>query len=725
MPRVTNRLLRLVAVTASSSVLLAGTIVGISFIGDNLVHKSASASEVPLPPMTSSVAEGSTVYADDGTTVLAVLHDSSLRKPVALSEVSKTLVTAVLDTEDHRFYLHGGFDIYSTVRALSVDSSGSGGLQGGSTIPQQLVKQLYLTPSRTISRKIKEAALAYRLEHKYTKNQILQAYLNTIYLGDGAYGVEAAAERYFGESAARINLPQAALLAGLIQNPSGYDPVVNPVAARNRRSEVLSRMLHYGDITQAQYQVANATPLPTPVTPGAAAPIVTSDPIAQYYVNEVKAELLGNNSPLGSTYAERYQALFEGGLKIYTNFDPALQSEAENAVAQVTPNTNGKFEEAMVAIDPTTGKVRALVGGPGGPKHQFDVITQGSRQPGSGFKIFTLLTALEEGYSPYDTVSGQSPCSIVFPGIPVPTPIHNDAGNAGTMTVIQATANSVNCAYIRLAHEAGLPNVINLAHQMGITANIKPYPANVIGATAVRPIEMAAAYATVADGGIYHAPTFIDHIVDRAGDVVYRGQAPGRRIFSQQIAAEATVAFQAVVQYGTGTAAALYNRPAAGKTGTTENDVDAWFNGFTPQLEATVWMGNEQSEVPMQYGAYGLNITVFGATYPAPTWRAFAAAALANQPVLDFPPVDRSALPPAKYITSPGLVRDDLGSHNAGSGSYCSNGYNCNQNQNQNQTPTSTTVPAPAPAPTVPTTSPPSPPPTSAGKKVGKPGTAG
>jgi membrane peptidoglycan carboxypeptidase len=712
-PRVASRLLRLVVLTATASALLAGTVVGISFVGDNLVHKAASASELPLPPITRSVEEGSTVYADDGKTVLAVLQDSALRKPVALSQVSPTMITAVLDTEDHRFYLHGGFDIYSTVRALSVDSSGSGGLQGGSTIAQQLVKQLYLTPSRTISRKIKEAVLADRLEQKYSKNQILQAYLNTIYLGDGAYGIEAAAERYFGENARHLSLPQAALLAGLIQNPSGYNPAVDPVAARNRRSQVLSRMLHYGDITPAQYAAADATALPTPAVPNVTASALTSDPIAQYYVNEVKSQLLAPNSPLGGTSDQRYQEIFEGGLKIYTNFDPSMQAAAEAAVAQDAPNTNGEFEEAMVAIDPATGKVRALVGGPGGKKHQFDVITQGTRQPGSGFKLFTLLAALQQGYSPFDTIDGQGPCSIVFPGVVQTTPIRNDANGAGTMSVVAATANSVNCAFIRLAHEVGLPNVINMAHQMGITASIPPYPSIVIGAQAVRPLEMAAAYATVAAGGIYHTPTFIDHIVDRAGDTIYQGQAPGRRVISEQVAAEATVALQAVVQYGTGTAAALYNRPVAGKTGTTNNDVDAWFNGFTPQLEATVWMGNEQAEVPMQYGAYGLDITVFGATYPAPTWRDFAAPVLGGQPVLGFPQINYALLPPTKYITSPSLVQDDLSNHNAGN-TYQPPTYT--PYRPYSPIPTYQVTPVtPAPAPT-----PVSPPTTAAPKKGGK-----
>ncbi len=634
----------------------------ISVIGDQLVHRTASATEIPLPPLSSSIQEGSTVYADDGTTVLAVLRDAALRKPVNLDQVSAIMKTAVLDTEDHRFYLHGGFDIYSTVRAATADSSGSNGLQGGSTIAQQLVKQVYLTSARKLSRKIKEAVIADRLEQQYTKDQILQAYLNTIYLGDGAYGVEAAAETYFGEHASQLDIAQSALLAGLIQAPSGYNPVLDPVAARNRRSQVLARMLHYGDITLAQEEAANATPLPNPKDNVEAPTAETKDPIIGYYVQQVETELLGSDSPLGGSYDERYATVFEGGLKIYTNLDPSMQTDAEQAIDTEEPNTGGVFQEAMVAIDPTTGKVRALVGGTGYTKSPFDIITEGHRQPGSGFKLFTLLAALEQGYSIYDTVDGEGPCEIAFPGNP-PSKVQNDSPE-GKIDLVTATADSVNCAYIRLAHEVGLPNVIAMAHNMGISESLPDYPSIVLGSIPVEPIEMASAYATIADNGVYHAPSFIDHIVDRTGDVIYRAPDPGRQAVPQWVAAEATVALRAVVQYGTGTAASIYDRPVAGKTGTTNKDIDAWFNGFTPQLEATVWMGNEQDEVPMQYGSYGLHIAVYGATYPAPTWHAFAVAALAGQPVLDFVPLDYALLPETKYIDSKSLEQDDVLGHN-------------------------------------------------------------
>jgi penicillin-binding protein 1A len=703
-----SRLFRLVGIVAASALVLTGLLSGLAFVGSGLLHHTATADAVPLPPLSGDGAlGGSTVYAADGTTVLAVLQASQQRTPVQLPQVSKILITAVLDTEDHRFFLHGGFDIPSTIRALANDSSsGSSGIQGGSTITQQLVKLTYLTSERKLSRKVKEAVLADRLEREYTKDQILDAYLNTIYLGNGAYGIEAAANRYFNEHASQLTLAQASLLAGLIQNPSGYDPILNPAAARARRSEVLSRMVFYGDATPAQAAAANLAALPNPPPP----PPV-GDQITDYYVQEVQTELLGANSPLGSSYDQRWEALFEGGLRIYTNLVPNLQAKAEQTIAADTPANTGNFQEAMVSIDPNTGKVDAMVGGPNFKSDHFDIVTQGDRQPGSGFKLFTLLAALEQGYSVYDTVDSESPCAINFPTDHdlLTSPINNDAGpGGGAVTLVNATANSINCAYVRLAHEVGLPNVINVAHQLGISEYLPPYPSIVIGATAVHPIEMAAAYAAVADNGVYHTPSFIDHIVDRSGTTIYTGTSPGQQVFSSQVAEEATVALQAVVQYGTGTAASLYGRPSAGKTGTTTHSVDAWYNGFTPQLETTVWMGNPNGEVPMY--ALGGYAEVFGADFPARTWHDFMSYALATLPVAPFAPPNGALMSAPHYITSPGLVADDALDHNS---VYVAPSHSSFSNPTTNPTssnpsPGTQNTTASTTPPTVPSTGPPS-----------------
>ena len=669
-------LLRLLALVGATGALIAGSVTAVSALGYRAVHNTASAVELPLTPLRDLALDGSTVYAADGRTVLAVLRGPKKRIPVPLAQVSPTMITAVLDTEDHGFFMHGGFDIPAIVRAFVHDASG-GSLQGGSTIAQQLVKKQYLNSSRTMTRKIREAVLADRLEQKYSKKQILQAYLNTVYLGSGAYGVEAAAETYFHEHASQLDLPQSALLAGMIQDPNGYDPVLHPEAARIRRGEVLNRMVVYGDIKPAEEKAADATPLPAPT----AAP--APDPISNYYVEQVRDQLLSPGSPLGATYSERYDALFNGGLKIYTNLDPRLQALAEQTVKADTPPNGQGFEQALVSIDPATGAVRALVGGSGTTTSKFDIVTQGARQPGSGFKLFTLLAALEKGYTINDTVQSNSPCAIDFPTDHslLTHPASNDTGaGGGVVTVLNATAQSINCAYLRIAHAVTLPDVISTAHQLGISEHLPPYPSIVLGSIAVHPIEMADAYATLANGGVYHKPSFVNHIVDRQGQTFYTGTDPGHRVVPLSLAAEADVAFQAVVQNGTGTAAALPGRPVGGKTGTTNQYIDAWFNGFTPQLETTVWMGDPNAEVPMSDVG---GIPVYGGTYPARTWHDYMAAALAGQPVVGFPPPPANL--PSTYISSPGFP--------------ASNAANYSRQQPAPPAPAPGPGPAPSPAP--------------------------
>jgi penicillin-binding protein 1A len=661
MARIARNLVRLVVVLVTSGAFVATGLGAIGFSTFRLVHDVATAGEMPLPDLVTDAAVPSVIYAANGS-VMATLRSSFNRQPVGLKQVAPILIEAVLDTEDHSFWDHGGLDVEATVRAALADVNAGSAVQGGSTIAQQLVKNTYLTDQKTLSRKIREAVLAERLEEKYTKPQILDAYLNSVYLGSGAYGVEAAAKEYFNEDASKVDLAQAALLAGLIQAPSGYDPVVNPLGARERRGEVLSRMVYYKSVTAAQAALANEAPLPTTVhdAPG------VSYTSYGYYVNQVVDQLL-NNSALGQTADERDSALFTGGLKIYTNEEPSLQSYAESVSVKDIPSSLAHVVSAFAVIDPRSGNVEALVGGPPG-SNQFDDAVQGERQPGSGFKLFTLIGALEEHYDVYDSILATSPCAVRFPGVPLQYGynlthlMNNDPGDPnGVVTLVEATALSVNCAYLRLGHEVGLQKVIDVAKSMGLSdPTLNPRnPSLVIGTEAVHPIEMAAAYATVADGGIYHTPTFVNRVVDRSGTVIYNGEAPGRRVFSGQIADEAIVALRATVQYGTGTAAALANADVAGKTGTTENSVDAWFNGITPTLVSSVWIGDPKGEEPM----YVNGEEVFGADYPTQIWHDVMAFALKNVPYTAFPPPDPELMAPVQYIDSPSLERDDLLSH--------------------------------------------------------------
>lgn len=657
MARFGRTITRLVVVLALAGLLVAGALVGVGYSASRLAHDIASAPEEPLPDLQTAAQLPSVIYAANGA-VLATLRSAEYRQPVPLSKVSPILVHAVLDTEDHGFYVHGGIDVESIARALLADISAGGAVQGGSTIAQELVKNVYLTDQKTVSRKVREAVLAERLEQKYTKDQILDAYLNTVYLGSGAYGVQAAAKEYFNKNADQLNVAEAALLAGLLQAPSGYDPLTNPLGARLRRSEVLSRMVHYRTITPAEALKANETPLPTELHGGPGASYVTKG----WYVTQVVDELL-DNPVLGATTQEREHALFGGGLKIYTNEIPSLQAYAQQTAVDGIPSSLPGVVAAFAVMDPKNGNVEALVGGPSGSEGQFDDATQGLRQPGSGFKLFALIAALEEGYNVNDTILGESPCAIVFPGNPYygTHPMNNDPGDPnGVVSLVQATADSINCAYLRLAYEVSLSKLVAVAKSMGVSEDLPTNePSIVLGTADVHPIEMTAAYATVADGGIYHTPTFINRIVDQSGNVIYDGETAGRRVFSPLVAQEALEALQATVQYGTGTAAALPNADVAGKTGTTELSDDAWFNGITPTFAASVWIGDPVQRYPM----YIDGDEVYGASFPTQIWRAVAQYALRDTPDVSWPQPDYDLLPPIKYIISPGLEQDDLYDH--------------------------------------------------------------
>ncbi|MCL2395167.1 MAG: penicillin-binding protein [Acidimicrobiaceae bacterium] len=674
------RLSRLILIVVVTGALVAACLAALAMVGNNIIHKTAIADESTLAPLSSKILSGSTIYDDQGN-VLAVEQGPQLSEPVPLSKIPKVLINAVLDTEDVHFYTHGGFDIPSTLRAAASTASGDQ-FQGGSTIPQQLVKQLYVGSERKLSRKIKEAVLASRLEKVYTKNEILNAYLNTVYLGSGATGVQAASFVFFDKDVSQLTLPEAALLAGNIQSPSAYDPISNPTGARIRRSQVLARMLKVRSINKAQYAAANVAPLPNHTT---SRPQPTTSN-SNLYVNQVIDELLAAGSPLGKTKTERYNALYEGGLKIYTNYDPTMTAQALGAVTGDVPPaaTSQGLTEALAAIDPATGAVRAIVGG----NTQFDLATQGTRQPGSGFKIFTLLAALEQGYSISSQVDATAPCAVAFPPSATGTAIGNydlippnlggpakgkpatndeGPGSGGKTTIENATAQSYNCAFIRLAHEIKLTSVISMAHSLGITAYLPAVPAMVLGADPASPLEMAAAYAAVADNGVYHTPSFISRIVNGAGQLVYNGLGPGKQVFSPAIAAQATTAFRDVVTSGTGKAEAnVPGHDVAGKTGTATGPTDAWFNGYTPQLAVSVWMGNPNKEVPMVVP--GLNgsdcvpttsCEVYGGTIPAQTFRDFMASALQGKPNAPLNVLPPQLIPPGRPVSSPALSADD------------------------------------------------------------------
>ena len=405
-------MVRLVFVLVSAGALVAAALVGVAYSTGRLVHDGAAATEVRLPNLVTDAQVPSVIYAANGS-VMATLRSALNRQPVPLDQVSPVLIQAVLDTEDHSFWLHGGMDVESVVRAMLADVNAGSVVQGGSTIAEQLVKGLYLTDQKTISRKIREAILAERLEDKYTKGpnpgRLFELRLpgqRCLWRGGGGQGVLQRGRRPCRGGPGRS-------AGGVDPGPQRLRPHHQPVGGRERRSEVLSRMLFYKSITPAQAAAANETPLPTVVHDAPGVSYTTYG----YYVDQVVNELL-DNPALGATADERVSALFTGGLKIYTNEVPSLQSYAQKVAVADIPSEPAPRRGGLCRHRPRTGNVEALVGGPHPRTDQFDDAVQGQRQPGSGFKLFTLIAALESGYNVYDSILASSPCAVLFPGRP-------------------------------------------------------------------------------------------------------------------------------------------------------------------------------------------------------------------------------------------------------------------------------------------------------------------
>ncbi|MHB1925556.1 MAG: transglycosylase domain-containing protein [Acidimicrobiales bacterium] len=634
----------------------AGTVLALGLAALILLSRLALAGTVShsaeQPVRLGSLAQPSVVYDRDGN-VLAVLDGGVNRTPVPFSAISRTTVNAVLAAEDHQFFTHGAIDVRSILRAAATDLRHGGSRQGGSTITQQLIKNTVLTSQKTLSRKIHEAVDAVRLQDEISRDQILDDYLNTVYFGSGAYGVQAAAEAYFGVPAAGLGLAQAAMLAGLIQDPTGYDPLVYPAQARARRAVVLGLMQRYGYITASAGRTAAAAPLPTGLH-NAAPPLGQNG----YFVQEVTEALLSDPN-LGETASQRYGQVFEGGLRITTTLDRKMQAAAEASLSTELPNTGGRFTAAVVAVDPDGGGVRALADGTDFADIKYDVATGrggSGRQVGSSFKPFVLMAAISEGYSPNDYINGSGPCHIDIPGF-APYTAENYEGEAfGSISLTDALAHSVNCAYLRLGAAVGLDKVVDMARQLGITSPLTALPSLPLGTEELTPLQMASAYCSIDDAGIRYAPHFIQKITGPGGRVIENdGSAAGHRVASAAAAEETTAAMEQVVTIGTGTAAAVPGRQVAGKTGTTSNFGDAWFVGFARQLCSAVWMGSPTGVVPMDDVD---GTAVAGGTFPARIWQAFMSTALAGQvdePLSDLlpPGFGRSsyiAWPPPSYV---------------------------------------------------------------------------
>ena len=578
-------------------------------------------SEIPL-------ALRSTILAADGSTLARLFREN--RELASIDRIDPDVIDAVIATEDERFFDHPGYDLRAIARAAIVNATEGRVMQGGSTITQQYVKNVYFrNPSKTLVRKARELRLAIEVERAYSKEEILERYLNTVYLGSGAYGIEAAAETYFGTDSFSLSVPQAALLAALIKAPANYDPRDHPRRALMRRNYVLDQMSELGKITAVEAMEFKNAPLGVIPDPPRFA---TRQP---YFVEAVRQEIL-RDPRLGRSRDARDKQLWRGGLEIESTLVPRLQQAARRAVDSVL-NQPGDPEGALVAIRPSTGQVVAMIGGRDWSASQVNLALGkagggSGRQPGSSFKPIVAAAAMESGIS-LDTRFEASPGVFTWPNADPWTVRNSEGTSGGFLPLDEAMVRSVNGVYARLGLQIGPATVATQAELMGIKSRINGgHPSIALGSAQVSVLDMAAAYATLANQGTAIEPTTIRRITLPSGEVLRPNQKRIESAVSPGNAYLLTKVLEQVLIRGTGTAARL-DRPAAGKTGTTNLYVDAWFVGYTPDLVAAVWVGYPQGSIPMTAVR---GVSVAGGTFPAQIWRAFMSAALQGVPPRPF-----------------------------------------------------------------------------------------
>ena len=545
------------------------------------------------------------------------------RIEVPLAKVSLPARQAVLAAEDRDYYREPGISVKAIVRAGVANLRGGGVKQGASTITQQYAKNVYLSRERTYSRKLREAMIAVKLDRAYSKDQVLEFYLNTVYFGRGAYGIEVAAQTFFGTTAATLTAPQGAVLAAMLRSPTAYDPARAPQRAHERWTYVLRGMHDEGWLDDDPATVPYPDVRPPRRGDALAGP-------QGYLVQQVQDELAAHGIDEASL---RY-----GGLTVQTTLDRRAQAEAVKAVEAVTGKTvPAGLHRALVAIEPGTGRIRAEYAGTDYVKRPFNDATQGVAQAGSSFKPFVLAAALDSQISLKTKMNGASPqkfgdyeVSNFGPGM---------GEQFGDIDLVQATAHSVNTVFVPLGMKVGLPHVAEVARDLGVTADMSrddTLPSLSLGVTAVHPIDQATAYATLAARGVHADPFLVQQVTDATGHVVYRAQRHARRVLETGVVDDTTYALQQVVIAGTGRAAQIPGRPVAGKTGTTSRNTAAWFVGYTPQLATAVALFSDRPDLPLRHIAGVAEVT--GGTLPARTWSRFMAAALKGAPVRAFPP---------------------------------------------------------------------------------------
>ena len=605
---------------------VGGTLLGVIMIGGaalagGLVGLALSFRDLPDVRVLKGYVPIETTYIYDiNGELIARLHGDVNREVVTLDRISPHLKRSVLAMEDAYFYTHKGVDPSGVGRAILANFTAGGTVEGGSTLTQQLVKNLFLSNERTLNRKVAEAVLAMRVEQVFTKEQILEMYLNQVFWGKNTNGAETASQNYFGKSAADLTLGEAAMLAGTIQAPSVFNPVDNFTEAKKRQGFVLDRLVELGWSTPAEIKAAKAQKI-----------VIRKQGIS-YEASRVPYVSQAVTAELEDKFGK--DVVLQGGLRVQTTIDLKLQRIAEEVAAEGHKDLvdRGAYADqlALVAVDPRTGFVKALVGGVGDfDKNQFNRAVLARRQLGSSFKPFVYYAAFATGNYTPDSVIDDSPMSIPDGDEPY-QPRNYDNKFSGAITIRQAIAVSRNIPAIKLGIEVGADNVIAICRKLGINSPLKPVISLPLGAADVTPMEVAGAYAVFASGGYKSKTTLIARVTDRNGNLVLDNTPKPELILDPIAVSYLTDALRGVVTNGTATEAQMSDgRPVAGKTGTTSDFRDAWFVGYVPQLAVAIWIGNDDYS-PMANG-------VTGGVYVVPIWRKFMERALAGQPIEQFP----------------------------------------------------------------------------------------
>ncbi|MHB1130290.1 MAG: transglycosylase domain-containing protein [Ilumatobacteraceae bacterium] len=633
-------LTRLVLVTIAGALFIASVVSAIAPQAWGVLN-AHSQTPVKLPQF-SGLAQRSYLYGINGEQV-GVFQLENIQ-PTLIDDVPEPVIGAILAVEDSGFYTHDGVNLRASVRALLSNFESSSNRQGASTITQQVVKNEYLAGLARDGRyKVLQARYAVMLENDVPKRQILERYLNTVYFGNNAYGLQAAAEVYFGIPVAELSLVQGVFLAGLIQAPSTYDPILHPERSRQRFKIALSRLVNTEMMT-----LDEATDLgETWNIPEVVKSVPQRNVNRTYFTEEVKDWLLNRSEVLGRTYQDRYNKLFRGGLKIYTTLDMGDQAAAEKASTDKLPHNKIGIQAAVLSIDNTTGGIRAMVGGPGFMAGRSEVnLAMRRRQTGSSVKMFVLAAALQAGIQPDDLIDGTLPCTLPNPGKPEEPFKITKGVSRGVAPLRIMTALSINCAYAKLSQVVGLERVVSTMYRMMDSEWTNPdayrlnaYASLVTGANELSTLDMASGAQTIANGGLHMRPYMIERIEDAQG-VLYEHVPEGIQAIPTEIANTTVDILKGVLKIGTARRTPLeQDRPAGGKTGTQDDNTNAWFVGFTKQLTTAVWVGDPKGYTPMvnipEFVKVGVQ-RVQGAMFPAQIWKQYMDAAHANLPIVDW-----------------------------------------------------------------------------------------